>query len=331
MIKVLCGLVASLFGYTARAQCPDASKHETIQDCPWAEITRATEGIDDLTQLRMILNKKAPGFLLQIEKDAKAPDLLQLWGSSNNFNAGQPKDKIIPTHLLKLFSAILPVNYNNEYTVGHAGLNHTYGYLFSPLYTPYGFKRARFVQGEIEAGFGLPSELFSGQPPRGTLFTNFTHFLASIAFRDQPSSKNELKEIVNSGKFSVLPEINSYPYQDLKPKRLLEIVETKNYHLEIRTDVVPFNHANPKGTNQSLLIYSIDLHAIGKPSRPLLITAFPVLNSFGTEIFSPSELGEKKNIKLKYNANIPVTIPEVEMVGKRVIYNESASNHRSGH
>ena len=311
---------------TARAQCPDLNKQETAQDCPWAEASRAIEGITDFTQLKQILEQKTPGFLSQIERDAKSPELLALWGLSNNFDVSAPTLNTIPTNLVNLLSKMLSVPYLADFSAGHAGLNHTYGYLFSTLATPYGYKRARYVQGEIEAGFGLPPDFFSGHSEKGTLLSNFTHFIGNLAFWDHPESQKKLKRIFESSSLSALPEIVYYPFSNLHPRRLVETVVTSNYFLELRTDIVSFNHENPKGSDKALLIYSIDLHEIGKPKNPLLITAFPVAQSFGDAVFNPLTLGEHQIIKLKYNATLPVTIPDQEMVGKRTISYESASN-----
>ena len=226
----------------------------------------------------------------------------------------------------------MAVPYNSDFTIGHAGLNHTYGYLFSTLQTPYGYKRARYVQGEIEAGFGIPSALFNGQSPRGTLLSNFTSFVGNIAFRNDGAQKTNFKNLLAGSEISALPELVNYPYSELKPTRLMEVVKTADYYLEIRTDIVPFTHTNDKGSDTALLVYSIDYHLATEPSDPRIITAFPVAASFATGIFDPAQMTDQANpssqvqISLNYNAALPVTVPATEMVGKRYIYNEQPAN-----
>ena len=84
-----------------------ATKNETAQDCPWADVTRATTGITDDKQIETIIEQKIPGFMDQIQKDANAPDLLALWGLSYNLDASDPVDPIIPKNLLQYFSLLL--------------------------------------------------------------------------------------------------------------------------------------------------------------------------------------------------------------------------------
>ena len=104
MFKVLLGLFTSLLGAKTYAQCPDVTKGETAEDCPWADVTRAVTGITDDQQIEAIIDQKIPGFMDQIRKDATAPDLLGLWGLSNNRNDGDLVDPIILPNLLQFFS-----------------------------------------------------------------------------------------------------------------------------------------------------------------------------------------------------------------------------------
>ncbi|WP_053352400.1 hypothetical protein [Leucobacter musarum] len=47
-----------------------------------------------------------------------------------------------------------------EFPVGNAGVMHVYGYWFSEVPTPFGFKRDRWLHGEVAQAFGLASEAF---------------------------------------------------------------------------------------------------------------------------------------------------------------------------
>src|SRR5262249_2770464 len=79
--------------------------------------------------------------------------------------------------------------------VVHAGLQHTYGYLFSLIETPYGAKRDRWVTTDLETGFGLELSLLGEKPHDGTLLANLTWFLGRIVFRGRPASLPRLAKI----------------------------------------------------------------------------------------------------------------------------------------
>lgn len=323
MLKALLTLMATVLGWTSavQAQCPDVRNRETAFDCPWADATRATSQLRDHQQIRALIEQKIPGFIAHIEKDAQSRELLSLWSLSRNIDESHLGDGklTVPANLLSFFNSIFKVPYNSEFTVGHAGLTHTYGYLFSNLSTPFGFKRARYVAGEIESGFGLEIGLFSGMPSRGTLLSNLTAFVAPIAFRDSATARADYQAVINSRKTTMVPEIAYYSRSHLKVKRLVEVVSTDTAYLELRTDIVNFSHKNKRGSNQALLIYSIDFRKPNEPSRPRLVTVFPVDGGFANGIFNPKNLGDNVGIKIKYNAMLPVQTSGKDMVGKRYI------------
>jgi hypothetical protein len=325
--QVVATFIATLIGANAFAECPDLSLHETIQDCPWAQASRDTTGITDPDQLRAIVDKDIPGFMLQIDRDATSTGLLNLWGLSSNVDVSNLATGLvtIPKNIVQFFVSLWNVPYNTDFTQGSAALNHTYGYLFSNMYTPYGYKRARYVKGELESGFGITPGMFSGLPTDGTLLSNLTYFTGTIAFRDSPASSEDFQDAVTSGQIESIPELVKYPYSSLSVQRLIEVAQNSQFYLELRTDIVNFPHANTEGTNTALLIYSMDFHAPGQVSKPKIITAFPVGASFAAGIFNPTLLGDNVALSLKYNAVLPVTVPAELMVGKRFIANESTS------
>ena len=329
MFHRVLAVLASFLGFHVQAQCPDFYFHETAADCPWAGVTRATTGVTDPTQLRAIFDEKVPGFMAEIDRDGNNKDLLNLWSLSSNIDQSNLTTgiKTIPENLLQYFVSLWNVPYNSDFTIGHAGLNHTYGYLLSNLYTPYGFKRARYVSGEIEAGFGLPESTFGGLPKEGTLLSNLTYFAGTIGFRDSTASMTELKSAIASGQIVTVPALADYAYCGLSVKRLVEVVQNSQFYLELRTDIVQFPNAQTHGSDTALLIYTVDFHAPGQEAKPRLVTAFPVQASFATGLFDPTNMmGDQLPIKLKYNLALPVTVPAELMVGKRFIFNESVSN-----
>lgn len=318
--------LASFLGLHAQAQCPDASLKETKLDCPWALVSRTLDGVTDADQIRTTMDEHLPSFMVQFERDGRSRQLLEFWGLSRNIDESNLATglRTVPENLLRFFASIWDLTFSENFTIGHAGLTHTYGYLFSTRLTPYGYKRARYVTGELEAGFGVSDKLFSGMPRQGTLLSNLTYFTGRIAFRDNPALTTELQAAVKSGQIVNVPELTEYPFETLKVRRLVEVVTLENATLEIRTDIVHFPKTNLRGANTNLLIYSVDYRPNGAEARPRLITAFPVQQTTAKGVFEPSLLGESLPIKLNYNASLPVTISGEQMVGKRFIFNESS-------
>jgi hypothetical protein len=311
LIHAIFSLLISIFGYSSQAQ---------ESDQPWFDAAQKMAQAISPDEMRNILKSQLPGFLETIELDStQNRDLISLWGLSRNIDESHLSDRTrtVPANVIQFLNAILKVNYDESFTFGHAGLTHTYGYLMSNLQTPFGFKRARYVDGEIESGFQLTKGLFSGIPPSGTLLSNLTCFAGQIAFRDHPEAQKYLYQRCK------IAEINAFPFKQLKSKRLVERLRSDEIYLELRTDIVPFPYFSTKGKNSHLLIYSIDFHARGEPSQPRLITVFPVQKGFGDGIFSNIGFGDRQPIKLRYNASIPLNIPNEEMIGKRYVENEN--------
>lgn len=201
-------VITLLAGCKAAAVCPDMTIGETAADCPWAQVSRDLSGVTDFSAIKDTLNHEIPGFLDQLQSDAQSRGLLNLWGLSRNIDQSYfvkgLQTRTIPVNLLAYFKSILNVQYDSDFIYGNAALNHTYGYLFSILQTPYGYKRARYVSGQNEAGFGLPAGTFNGQAPtKGTLLSNYTYFIGSIAFRDNPLATEDLNNLLYSGEIEV--------------------------------------------------------------------------------------------------------------------------------
>jgi hypothetical protein len=315
IFNALFSLILSIFGYSSQAKDADQIWYDTAQ-----KMAAATSH----EEMSEILNRYLPGFISGMEKDStQNRNLLDLWGLSRNIDESHLSTgtRTVPANVIQFLNSILKVNYDTNSVFGHAGLTHTYGYLMSNLQTPFGFKRARYVAGELEAGFGLPAGIFSGLPTQGTLLSNLTNFAGMIAFRDHPELQQYLKTEV--------PAIANFEFHKLNSQRLIELIQTERYTLELRTDIVPFTENNNKGKNASLLVYSLDFHARGQKPQPRLITVFPVEKNFASGIFSPSGLGDQVAIKLKYNASLPITIPAEQMIGKRFIANENTTTQHS--
>ena len=282
----------------ASATCPDQALRETVQDCPWAGIARTLtqKAAAQKTLTTQDFQAEAPEIASQLKADSKKTELKALWGESINYDE-LAKGTILDPAILKVMTEIFKTPYINDRTA-HAGMEHTYGYLFSTLQTAYGYKRARWVQGELEAGFGLPHGVLSPDAPKtkGTLLENVTYFAGNIAFRTEPATT---LKTVHRLRFNVSKEIREFDFNKLKGTRLQE--EIQNPNVVLRTDLVPFTRSdtsNPTG-DQYILVYSVVVNGTAK-----LITAFPVGQSMFDSVVNPANLGDGKPIITRYNAFI---------------------------
>lgn len=263
--------------------CPAAG--ETAEDCPWADVGRARDP-------HAALARVAPGVLAQLDRDAKAPATLTVWGAALNHNqlaGGKLSDEpIVALAIIDELTARAGAAPRRDRVV-HAGVQHTYGYLFSILSTPFGFKRARWVQPTLDDGFGLPRNTLSPTPAAGTLLGNVTWLAGAIAFAGEP----ELAA-AHSAPANAAPALQALDVAKLQRKRLTETVEVNGRTVVLRTDFVELPH--PTATTSTLLIYSI---RDGSASR--LITAFPISAS-ARDKYAGAPLGDNQPITTQYNA-----------------------------
>lgn len=295
-------LLASL-AFGGQPACPDQASGETALDCPWAAITRELRA--DAAAGKSVeeeFAELAPDIVRQLKIDSRRRPWLSLWGLSVNEDEhahGVIVDPIIIAAIAKGLG--LP------YAPGkpaHAGMAHSYGYLFSTLRTPYGFKRARWVDGEIDKGFGLAPGTLGPEPKEGTLLSNLTFFLGNIAFR---GDANELSALRRHSAWAA-PALRSFDYKNLRARRLEETIEGSS--LTIRTDIVDFPVRT--GPDDQLLIYSV---ATGSPAAARLITAFPIKTPFAESLLD-LKAQEGKPVKARYNAFVE-ELPSEGKLGRR--------------
>lgn len=235
------------------------------------ELEQALAKSPSEAQIEAKLKVLFPKMVSSLETDAEASGQKALWGQSLNFDENAKKTIVPPAALdavLRLAKAPCRMG-----IVVHAGFMHTYGYLLSNLETPFGYKRNRWLQGEIERGLNLPPGQLSPSPAKGTLFGNVTELLASVAID-----------------------------RKYKATRIVEKLLAGPHTLEIFTDLVPFLNTptEPKASNH-LLVYSyLDSREKGQK----LVTAFPVNQDFVTRSLEPSRFGDKVSITVRYNAYI---------------------------
>ena len=173
----------------------------------------------------------------------------------------------------------------------HAGLEHTYGYLFSLIETPFGYKRDRWVRPDLDRGMRINVPTLRDRPVAGTLLFNLTYFLGRIAFRDQ----RKLLERLHAREAAIAPAAREYPFDELEIQRVVEQAaipsgRRQGTQIEIHTDFVRM--LSPP--RRSLRCQ----HAVGVLHRewprvgPQLITTFPVTSEFVNEVTSPENQGD---------------------------------------
>lgn len=273
-------------------ECP-ASSAEKAEDCPWAGAARLLgDNADRGEALDPVFSAHVPGLLRQLDADRGVPALLKLWGESINYDELAEGQIVEPGVLAFLLSRAGAPQARGR--VAHAGVEHTYGYLFSLLPTKFGFKRARWVRSDIEDGLGLPRGLAGPAPSEGTLLSNVTCLAGAVALGDNPAASSLLS--------SVRPHCAAALRSYVPPSRarLTETVRLPGGRtISLRTDFVPFSAE--RGGNAYLLVYSVLDSAAGQAR---LVTAFPVNSGFVKSALSPVGLGSGKPVQTRYNAYV---------------------------
>lgn len=286
----------------ASETCPAAG--EALEDCPWAAIARASaREPSDFERL-------AKEVIAEVDDDAKRPDVLALWGTSLNVDEMAKKEIVNPVFLDTLTAhAHAPPR---EGAKTHAGVEHTYGYLFSTLPTPFGWKRARWVKPDLEQGFGLTKGALGPHPLKGTLLSNVTYLAGKIALRDDARAQATLDRHAEA---AVDPSIAKVPFASLVITRLSETLAASGRTIVLRTDLVAFPRATGSAMSTHLLVYSVADSAAGGPK---LVTAFPVATAFVQKTLDPTLLGSDRPIVTRYNAYVEgVTGQDPPLRGRR--------------
>jgi hypothetical protein len=268
-----------------RSPCPAAG--EAAEDCPWAAIGR-----DAATDAHAGLPRLAPAVIGELARDAQAPAMLATWGRALNYNqianGGYSDDPIVAPAIIDELIARAGAPARQDRVV-HAGVQHTYGYLFSVLATPFGFKRARWVQPTVNDGFGLPAGTIAPVPAAGTLLGNVTWLAGAIAFAGEPALAD-----AHSAPALVAPAVQALDVAALHTKRLSETVTVAGREVELRTDFVDFPH--PTAAAATWLVYSIR-----EDGKSRLITAFPI-TAAARDKYESAPTGDAVPITTQYNA-----------------------------
>lgn len=262
--------------------------------------------------LTPLLRTLCPQIHRQIEEDGNRPPMLARWGRCANVDENTGTLIVAPP-ILQAIGEIAGVPMKGRFV--HAGLQHTYGYLFSLIETPYGKKRDRWLSTDLERSFGLPLSLLGPFPRRGTLLANATWFFGHIALRDDPASLAALKSLADY----VAPHLVRFDFKRLSIRRIIEQAthpEKPAQRVAIHTDLVPYPQMpTNRDAEDHLLVYSVRNGA----SSLKLITAFSVTSSVVRDLEESVQPGEVE-VRLRYNAYVPGLYGKT-MLGKRSFQN----------
>lgn len=257
----------------------------------YADVTRELlaadlTGVADRSQARL-LARRCPVLSRQILADQGRPAMLRMWGQSCNIdeNTGTV---IVPQPVIRSLGTMAGVEV--QHPIVHAGVTHTYGYLFSIIDTPFGPKRNRWVRGEVARALGLPDRILSPQPRTGTLLCNATYVLGRIAFRGRRRELQTLRDL----RPDVPAMLGEFPYSDLRGHRIVETIVHKRRTYRIVTDLIEAPRARGE---MHLLVYWWGEQGC----RARLITAFPVLPGYCADLCAPQRFGRDVEITVRFN------------------------------
>lgn len=298
-------------------ECPASALGEAAEDCPWAALTRELK--DKPTTLKALLKQHAAALEKSLEADALESSLKAVWGEAVNYDE-YAKGVIVEPDLLstltRLFRVPQPFFAGESRSIVHAGLQHTYAYLFSNLKTPFGFKRARWVRNDIDAGFSFSAPTLSPTPNEGSLFRNVTALALRLIDLPIPKSKRKPAKAVLTLDVKKLKRfvLRETVETEVSLQSVKKPTEAKGF--VISTYLIEFPKQDASRKNTHLLIYTLASDDDLKNQK--LITAFPVESSFKDQIADSSKLGENQPIQLRYNGFHRVLYQKAGFRGKRV-------------
>jgi hypothetical protein len=261
------------------------------------------------------LKQENPKLFTQMKNDSADPSLLMFWGVSLNSDGGINLNGSLNKQIVES-DILLDIHHffglKNDSVKVHAGITHTYGYLFSRLITPYGFKRKRWTNPTLNYAFGLKHHSLAPSPDDGSLLSNLTYLAGKLSFRNKEQIE-QLDKLQN-----VSEEVKGIDYKLIKRTRLVEKL-TKPAPLNIVTSLVKFAKKMPGEENDYLLIYTLE---DPRSLKAELITAFPIKLEAYQKIINPESLGEDKEITFRYNAYKSGFVPG-RLKGSKAILEES--------
>ncbi|TWU02995.1 hypothetical protein [Stieleria varia] len=245
------------------------------------------------------LQRLCPDVVCQLEQDSGRGGPLIFWGTCRNVDELAGK-VIVDPGILKLIFRVAEQRLDIEFP--HAGLQHTYGYLFSVINTPYGKKRERWTSDALEHSLALPSDTLSPAPATGTLLANATWLAGNIAFRGH-ARRNWLIRCLRKRVASAMGQL------DIDAMTRLRSVETislqrdrgRDASVSLITDLLRLPQTE-RGAEEWLLVYSVN---DSRKPHPEIITLFTVAQAFVQAVRERSAKGKLDDIRLRYNAWVP--------------------------
>ena len=289
------------------SSCSHLFSSEIGKDAYWEKIVKSYNSSENFVS-HLKTSEKNIAHQLELIKNDQV--VVNLWGMSQNFDAGA-KQIILDEKIIGDLQGNFKITNDNQ-TV-HAGIMHTYGYLFSTLNTPYGYKRWRWTIPTFTEAMGLKDKSISPHPKTGTLLSNLTYFAGKIAFKSK-DKLTALEKISN-----VSEEIKNFPYQNLEVVTLEEqITNSPKFNYFFRTNFIKILNKvtkNHQEDNDYLLIYSL-VEPLTKEEK--LITVFPIKKDAFLKSTDELLLGSNRPIFVRYNAAIGSS-KEDRFEGSRVI------------
>lgn len=271
--------------------CSSLKQNRTTEtgDLYWSGLVE--ESISTKASILEVIKKEDPHLYNEILNDSKDEKLTGFWGKSINFDSGAKK-QIISDQIMSDLQGQFKIKNDNK--IVHAGITHTYGYLFSVIDTPYGFKRKRWTDPTLNYAFAFSGNGLSPETIDGGLLSNVTYFAGTIAFKEA-NEKKALKSLKN-----VSREILNFDYSKLAVERVEEEIMVHGVLTNtLRTTLVKLPFKKEGEENDYLLIYSIWNRLSHKE---VLITAFPIKKDAYKKIVEKDSLGANRPISVRYNA-----------------------------
>lgn len=228
----------------------------------------------------------------QIEIDARRRGPLSFWGRSVNCDE-ITQTQIVDPAVLGVLGRVAGKPLSSA--TPHAGLQHTYGYLFSVIETPYGMKRDRWTETGLEAALNIPPDSLGPAPDSGTLLTNATWLAGRIAFRRHHTAGDRLSHWLSS---KAAPELVAKDFTALPHQRITESVKERiTGTWQLQTDLVCVQEPD-----HWLLVYSLR-----NAARHIhqLITLFPVTGANRQDLANRAAIPRRTDIRLRFNAWLP--------------------------
>lgn len=246
-----------------------------------ADLDAAPLGGGDRFAAVRALERRMPGFSRRFEK-AHHPELLACWAHSSPIDANAHGEILPEATRARLGMTTAYLSETRPFV--HAGLMHSYGYLFSTLQTPYGLKGKRWVESRIDERLGLAAGTLAPVPVEGGEFLHNLTWLLYHLTGDWEAIPPALQGRIAGEISPSLGRKEDFP----RPEGVVEekVAYENGEHLVVRTHFFPLAPlADYETRDASLLVYSV---VYPGSEIPRLVTAFPVDAGFVARVLDPN-------------------------------------------